>query len=1111
MAPPPFLRILGRPALFDGYGAPIRLKSQKHLALLAYLNLEGRGQPVRRECLADLLWPGADLKDGRHSLVVALSDLRARLDREGLPADQATVRLTVELATDLQRLERGEVLATDLEPALELDAFLEELEIPDAPAFGHWRDERRARYWPLIEGALVRQMDHCRRTGDSGGILELADRTLRHNPLSEPAVRARMEARAFAGDRIGALRTFEQWRQALYTDLKAEPSERMERFARRLRRGTREGGGDGTRPRVPAEQWRDRSFIGRAQEYRTLYEAWERTAGGQPTHAFVLGESGIGKSTLLQRLLTAVSLDGAVTSRVQCYELERDIPYAGLGALVRGLLERPEARGTSPQSLADLAQAVPAVRDQFPSLPDALQLHGESFRIRVTDAMESLLRSIAEETPVFLVVDDVHLMDDASASVVHLLTRRFEGERVMVAVAARPTTANESPNFAKLRESHRRLGFVSVEVPPLAEDEARAMLDGLLAGAPEPGRAVREAMLRAAGGYPMALDLFASEWNATGEDSLALAVPAMREELGQRRPPEDAYRMALHRICDGLDGPTRLALQLASVLGARLNDLGMYQVIGQGLGSTGPAMETLQALRLLRETEDRLEFVNELIRDHVYVSTPAPIRTRLHAEVTARLLDEESRGGHAPGLEIAWHLIRAGRRDEATPYLLRGARESMREGAPYEAERGLTTALDRLKEPEKSEALLLIGEALQEQGRMQESVGFLNRVSALAAEDVVVRRDVLHLHAVFATSDRCQDPDREIANQLLAKARTCKSLSTKLRAIWVAGSRPREGLEPQDVQKVLDELASIDSTRLSLEDLGEYALGKAFCEYSIGDIQGCLTTISRIIPQLEQAGINNSVYRMLRLGLAVAQSTSGDYLSAKDVTERTFRIAQKAGDERRAMIAAGNAALYCSRTGDTTAQLAWALEALQRGSHPGDTLVKIRCLHYRADALARLGREEEATINISSALELSRSAASPWVIQMSFLMAADLYLFMGRADRAESMARSALMAGQWELLADSPAGRFARWVARLAVSGTVELGYAHNQLSALRAREQKLDRLDQAELANAIVWLETKLKGTRTGGIELEEMWNRLAELPTAITNDLKRMGMVWN
>ena len=56
-------------------------------------------------------------------------------------------------------------------------------------------------------------IDRCRRTGDSRQIERLADRMLALDELSEEAIRAKMEARAFAGDRLTALEFFEEWKQ----------------------------------------------------------------------------------------------------------------------------------------------------------------------------------------------------------------------------------------------------------------------------------------------------------------------------------------------------------------------------------------------------------------------------------------------------------------------------------------------------------------------------------------------------------------------------------------------------------------------------------------------------------------------------------------------------------------------------------------------------------------------------------------------------------------------------------------------------------------------------------------------------------------------------------
>ena len=146
--------------------------------------------------------------------------------------------------------------------------------------------------------------------------------------------------------------------------------------------------------------------------------------------------------------------------------------------------------------------------------------------------MEALLRTIADETPVLLVVDDFHLADDASVAVVHLLVRRFEQERVMVALAARPTSANESPNIAKLRESHRRLGFVSLEVPPMTRDESAEMLDSLTADGRTPGRTVRDAMRlarsRFARKHPRDRTDHRSRWSREGRRAITTRGPGLR-------------------------------------------------------------------------------------------------------------------------------------------------------------------------------------------------------------------------------------------------------------------------------------------------------------------------------------------------------------------------------------------------------------------------------------------------------------------------------------------------------------------------------------------------------------------------------------------------------
>ena len=155
------LRFLGPPAARRG-GTPLRLRTRKALALLAYLAAEGGTR--RRAELAALLWPESGEKRARATLRSALADLRGALgsgdetsgeylivDRESLGLDVGAgvhVDLTVlqsayELARDSAGIarppdgaERRELVGRLREGAeAYLGEFLEGFYLDDAPEF----------------------------------------------------------------------------------------------------------------------------------------------------------------------------------------------------------------------------------------------------------------------------------------------------------------------------------------------------------------------------------------------------------------------------------------------------------------------------------------------------------------------------------------------------------------------------------------------------------------------------------------------------------------------------------------------------------------------------------------------------------------------------------------------------------------------------------------------------------------------------------------------------------------------------------------------------------------------------------------------------------------
>src|SRR2546425_8626844 len=77
----------------------------------------------------------------------------------------------------------------------------------------------------------------------------------------------------------------------------------------------------------------------------------------------------------------------------------------------------------------------------------------------------------------------------------------------------------------------------------------------------------------------------------------------------------------------------RAALYLAAVLGRRLADLPLYEVVDLTPAGAGEALSRLKEEGILREVHGGLEFRNELIRAQAYYGVAGPVRQHLHRNV----------------------------------------------------------------------------------------------------------------------------------------------------------------------------------------------------------------------------------------------------------------------------------------------------------------------------------------------------------------------------------------------------------------------------------------------------------------------------------------------
>jgi DNA-binding SARP family transcriptional activator len=359
------LTVLGPPALRSPDGEPVRFRTRKHLALLVFLAVE-RSIHHRRDRVASLLWPQVGMEAARHSLATGLSVLRARLGSGAFETRRDTVQLLPgHVITDLEPLDGSDPDTADFH---RLAPFMEDFDLRDAPDFQIWCDAYRTRVLPKLQAILIARIDHCRRRGDADGMEHLADQLHRIDHLSEAAAHARFEARAMAGDRLGALTLFDGWRAELNEQLGATPTRHFEQIVARLRKDNIRY----TRPPSPSTSVThgdaEPPFVGRSQEVNICYACWERTLSHSPSHILIHGDSGIGKSALAWRVAKALSLESALSISVSCYPAETGISCSVLAALIDALLPLPGASATLPDSLATLSRIAPSVAATY-SLP----------------------------------------------------------------------------------------------------------------------------------------------------------------------------------------------------------------------------------------------------------------------------------------------------------------------------------------------------------------------------------------------------------------------------------------------------------------------------------------------------------------------------------------------------------------------------------------------------------------------------------------------------------------------------------------------------------------------------------------------------------------------
>ncbi len=382
-------------------------------------------------------------------------------------------------------------------------------------------------------------------------------------------------------------------------------------------------------------------LIGRTAELAELEAALRDAADGRPSLAFVAGESGVGKSRMVDELARRTGEDGARVAIGECVELgDEELPYAPIVGVLRSLARDhdPVLDELPPAARAELAALLPELGGEARADGEATQ--GQP---RLFEALLTLLDLLGREQPLALVLEDIHWADRSTRAFLVFLARSLWTERVLVIATYRSDELHRRhPLRPLLAELERDTRARRIELARLTRDELAELLADILGGAGD-DELVERLYARSEGNPLFTEELLAARLDGRG---------------GLPSTLRDALMVRIERLSE----PAQEALRVLSA-GRRLSHAVLADASGLGAAELRAVVrEAAESNVIVADERGRYQFRHALLREVVHDDLLPGEHAELHLAL-ARALERQAEETGEDALitaGIAHHYLSAG-------------------------------------------------------------------------------------------------------------------------------------------------------------------------------------------------------------------------------------------------------------------------------------------------------------------------------------------------------------------------------------------------------------------------------------------------------------------
>jgi DNA-binding SARP family transcriptional activator len=730
-----FVRLLGPVQVVLSSGRIVELPSASQRRLLAVLALHARA-PVRAEWLADTL----GVSQG--ALRTTVSRLRKVLGDAEVQTTTTGYRLDVDVDAEMFCREIADAPA-GVDGVGVLESALARWVGPALEEFANegWAAGEVARLAELHASAIESLAAALIAGSRFPEAIALLDAHVAACPLRDRPRALLMEALAADGRQAEALRVFQDYRKMLADELGTEPSVETRAIEQRIAT-------DWTSAEVhlpaPAALAPVARLIGRSFERRILTDAAARARSDGLQTVVLCGEPGIGKTTVLSAFAKEVRDGGGGTVLYARCDDGAAVPLQPFRSLIRWcvdhvstvLLEAHAARcGGALQRVApQLAQRV--------AVPEPTTSDDATDRFLLFEAVADLLRRIARDELLVMMLDDLHWAEPTALSLLQHLTRSL-GDAPVLLIASHRDSAEyvTDPLRSTLAELYRNdarcitlRGF---------DDAELADLVALEAGAEAPAIAAR--LRDDSAGNPLYATQLIRHWVESGRVERELDMIRWSSASHGDDVPQSLREVVWSRV-GALGGDTAAVLAAGAVLGVEFDDRVLRELVEFDGVTVDRALDAAIAsgLVLAIEPAKAMRFAHALVADALYAELQPLQRRRMHGRA-ARALDV---GSNAPPqrtvVQLARHCALGDLLADAKRWAMVAGDHALAHLAPREAASWYQVALEHCValecvDEERAELVVRLGTALHRAGdpdayaTLQEGADLAQRCGAQGA------------------------------------------------------------------------------------------------------------------------------------------------------------------------------------------------------------------------------------------------------------------------------------------------------------------------------------------------------------------------------------------